>query len=72
VGEVTQEIEVLGDATLLNTSEGSQGQVIDNRRIVDLPLNGRDYIQLALLVLPSSSVAGMDLKLYEAGYYRRI
>lgn len=49
VGEISERVEVTADAPLLNTQEGSQGQVIDNKRIVDLPLNGRDYIQLALL-----------------------
>ncbi len=49
VGEVSERIEVTADAPLLNAAEPSQGQVIDNRRIVDMPLNGRDYIQLALL-----------------------
>jgi hypothetical protein len=49
VGEVTEQVEVRGDAPLLNTTEPSQGQVIENRRIVDMPLNGRDYAQLALL-----------------------
>ncbi len=49
VGEVTELVEVKADAPLLNSSEPSQGQVIDNRRMVDMPLNGRDYIQLALL-----------------------
>lgn len=49
IGEVTEQVEVLGAAPLLNTAEASQGQVIDERRVKDLPLNGRDYIQLALL-----------------------
>jgi len=49
VGAVTEQIEVTADALQLNTVEASRGQVIENRRIVDMPLNGRDYIQLALL-----------------------
>ncbi len=49
VGAVTEQIEVTAAAAQLNTVEASQGQVIDNKRIVDMPLNGRDYNQLALL-----------------------
>lgn len=49
IGAVSEQIEVSADALQLNTVEASQGQVIDNRRIVDMPLNGRDYNQLALL-----------------------
>ncbi|MBI1895263.1 MAG: TonB-dependent receptor [Acidobacteria bacterium] len=49
VGAVTEQVSVTADAPLLNTTEATQGQVIDNKKIVDLPLNGRDYIQLALI-----------------------
>ncbi len=49
VGGVTEQIEVVADTVQLNTVDGSQGQVIENQRIVDMPLNGRDYNQLALL-----------------------
>ena len=49
VGQVSQDIVVSADAPLLTMNEATQGQVIDNRKVVDLPLNGRDYIQLALL-----------------------
>lgn len=49
VGAVTESVDVTADAPLLATAEASQGQVIDNRKIVDMPLNGRDYIELALL-----------------------
>jgi hypothetical protein len=49
VGQVNQQVEVTGAASLLTVNEATQGQVIDNRKIVDLPLNGRDYIQLGLL-----------------------
>jgi hypothetical protein len=49
VGATTQEIEITASAPLLTLTEATQGQVIDNKKIVDLPLNGRDYVQLALL-----------------------
>jgi len=49
VGEVSQSVQVTGAAPLLDTQQASQGQVIDSRRIEDIPLNGRDYLQLALL-----------------------
>ena len=49
IGAVTEVIEVEAAAPLLQTSEASAGQVIENRQIVDLPLNGRDYLQLAAI-----------------------
>lgn len=49
VGAVTEQIEVTANAIQLNTVDASRGQVIENQRIVDMPLNGRNYNQLALL-----------------------
>ena len=49
VGDVTEQISVSAEAPLLQTETSSRGEVIDERKIVELPLNGRDYNQLALL-----------------------
>ncbi|MBO0862927.1 MAG: carboxypeptidase regulatory-like domain-containing protein, partial [Chloracidobacterium sp.] len=49
VGEVNEEVKVSADASLLRTESGSLGQVIRNRRIVDLPLNGRNFFSLITL-----------------------
>jgi hypothetical protein len=49
VGELTTAVEIVEAATLLETQTSSRGSVIDQKKIVDLPLNGRDYNQLALL-----------------------
>ncbi len=49
IGTVSEQIEVTADAVQLNTIDASRGQVIENQRIVDMPLNGRNYNQLALL-----------------------
>jgi hypothetical protein len=56
-GGVSEAVEVVGATSLLETQTSSRGSVIDQRKIVDLPLNGRDYNQLALLspgVLPGT------------------
>src|SRR6266404_9000359 len=49
VGQVNESVEVSADAALLVTDNGTVGTVIENRRIVELPLNGRSYLQLVSL-----------------------
>lgn len=50
VGAVTQTVEVsAGGVQLLDTQTAAMGQVIQERPIVDLPLNGRNFMQLAVL-----------------------
>jgi hypothetical protein len=49
LGAVTEQVQVQADAALVESASTSIGQVIDNQRILDLPLNGRqvtDLIQL--------------------------
>jgi hypothetical protein len=48
-GQVTQTVEVTGQAPLLQTSDASVGQVIGERQVNDLPLNGRNFTFLAQL-----------------------
>ena len=49
VGSVTESVTVAGDAPLLQTESGSITQSIDHHKIVELPLNGRTFVQLATL-----------------------
>lgn len=59
VGEVSETVEVIGDAPLINTETSTVGTVIENRKVVELPLNGRQFFQLNLLVPgASTSVQG--------------
>src|SRR6267378_3650807 len=49
VGDVSQTIEVSGTAALIATENATVGTVIENKRIVDMPLNGRNFLQLVSL-----------------------
>src|SRR3989442_4349888 len=57
VGEVSEKINVIDTAPLLQTEQASLGQSVENKKIVDLPLNGRDYVQLVALT-PGATTAG--------------
>jgi len=60
VGEVTDIVNVEATAPVLATDKTDVGQVIDNQKIVNLPLNGRNFMQLASLtngvILTSNNV----------------
>src|SRR2546425_130808 len=49
LGGVAESVEVQASAGLLQTSEASLSQVIDQKRVLDLPLNGRNLMQLVPL-----------------------
>src|SRR5437899_6170655 len=49
VGDVSQTVEVEGTTALIATENATVGTVIENRRIVEMPLNGRNFLQLASL-----------------------
>ncbi len=49
VGQTTQTIEVSASAVLLNTEDATVGTVIEERRITELPLNGRNFFSLVAL-----------------------
>ncbi|PYR85424.1 MAG: hypothetical protein DMG18_06150, partial [Acidobacteria bacterium] len=49
VGDVSQTVEVEGTTALIATENATVGTVIENKRIVEMPLNGRNFLQLASL-----------------------
>ena len=56
VGSVTETVEVTAELPLLESETSSLGQAIENTTITQMPLNGRNYQELAVLtagVLPS-------------------
>ena len=49
IGSATQTIEVQSAESQINLTDATVGAVIGNKQIVDLPLNGRDFLQLVAL-----------------------
>jgi len=49
VGTISETATVVGQVPLVEISSSDIGSVIENRRIVDLPLNGRNFIALNAL-----------------------
>src|SRR5206468_11401493 len=61
VGQVSEQVEVQANATLVETRNSGIGAVVENARILDLPLNGRSMIELvgiAGAVTPAVTVTG--------------
>ncbi|QOY87373.1 TonB-dependent receptor [Paludibaculum fermentans] len=58
VGQTSESIEVVGEASLVDTSSATVGKVVENRRIADLPLNGRNALALVMLTPGVKSQAG--------------
>ncbi len=49
IGTVNEVVEVSANATMVDTVSTTIGQVIDQQRVIDLPLNGRNVTQLITL-----------------------
>jgi hypothetical protein len=49
VGAIAETVEVTDAAAILETDSSARGQIINTQQVVQLPLNGRNYSDLALL-----------------------
>jgi len=56
VGQVSEQIEVQANATLVETHSTGVGEVIDSQRVVELPLNGRQATQLINLAGAAATI----------------
>jgi Carboxypeptidase regulatory-like domain len=64
LGAISESVTVNDAPPLLQTETSSAGTVLTNKQIVDLPLNGRDYLQLAALspgTIPSTGREGVSI-----------
>lgn len=66
VGNVTAYVTIAGSEPLLNSTNAEVSEVLENQRIVALPLNGRQFLSLALLsdgvVKPPGGTRGAALQ----------
>ena len=49
IGAVSEVVEVTGSVPMLDSESSSLGQVIEQKAVAELPLNGRNFVQLAIL-----------------------
>jgi len=62
VGEVNETVNVSHDAVLVETRSAEVSSLVSEKQVTELPLNGRNYAQLALIV-PGVSPAVCKLRL---------
>ncbi len=58
VGAVVESVQVTAEAPLVDTGSAAVGKVVENRRVLELPLNGRNALALVLLTPSVKSNAG--------------
>src|SRR5437763_7374237 len=61
IGAVTETIQISANAAMVETKENSIAQVIETKRIVELPLNGRNLTQLLTLTGAGTTAPAGDL-----------
>jgi hypothetical protein len=61
VGDVAENITVTANTTLVETRNTGVGQVIDNQRVLEIPLNGRQATELIFLSGLATSAPAGDL-----------
>jgi hypothetical protein len=50
LGNVAETVQVEAAAPVVSTDSATVGNVVDNKKVTELPLNGRNFLQLNLLV----------------------
>src|SRR3954470_2171484 len=66
VGDVAESVEVKAETPLLSTAEASLGQVVDERRILELPIFSGNAMEFTLLA--PGTVNGTDMRLRKAPF----
>jgi outer membrane receptor protein involved in Fe transport len=60
IGQVTEQVSVSGTALLVETTSGAIRETVDHQRITELPLNGRNVLQLQSLLPGTVPTGSLD------------
>jgi hypothetical protein len=60
IGQVSETIEVMASAQMLQSENLSLGTVVENKGITELPLNGRNYLSLVALAANANTLSPMS------------
>ncbi|HXG23635.1 MAG TPA: carboxypeptidase regulatory-like domain-containing protein [Chthonomonadales bacterium] len=71
VGTVSQTVEVIGEAPLVETTGSSVGGLVETTQIINLPLNGRSFDELALLQ-PAVNISKFQGQSLQSGYTQKM
>jgi hypothetical protein len=72
VGQVSEQVEVQANAAVVETRTVGVGQVVENARIMELPLNGRNVVDLIALAgnaAPAPLVTGQNRDSFATASY---
>ena len=64
IGKASEVVEVTGEVSAVNTEDSKLSTTVTSTQISNLPLNGRNVYDLALLIPGAVNIAGVD---FEAG-----
>ena len=67
-GDITEEVTVLGQSPIIDTDNAEVGTVVEEKKILDLPLRGRDMLKLAFLTTGATHFE-TDVGNQRTGYY---
>jgi len=67
-GQALQTVQVSGAAPVINTENAEIGSVIDQNRILEIPLNGRNFMELTTLTAGVNEGNASTQKSYASGY----
>ncbi len=68
MGIVSDVVNVTEQVPVVNTESGSTGTVIDNKKVVEIPLNGRQFYNLAILVPGTTAPAQNSTDGFRGGF----
>jgi len=60
-GEISETVTITGESPIVKTDDSSTSQVIVQKAIVDLPINGRDFMALSRLTASVNTGDGYDI-----------